>query len=141
VRYSFRNIRNLAEKIYSKRYPKERAINMVLTILKNANLALAFFLELGVLASLGYWGFQTGQGMPIKIALGIGAPILAIVIWALFGAPKATWHLEGFWRLLLQIIFFGGAALALYVAGQRGLGVAFALIFILNTLLAYLWNQ
>ncbi len=29
---------------------------MVLAVLKNANAALAFFLELGVLAALGYWG-------------------------------------------------------------------------------------
>jgi hypothetical protein len=34
---------------------------MKFTIIKNANLALAFFLELGVLAALGYWGFKTGQ--------------------------------------------------------------------------------
>jgi len=34
---------------------------MFLTMLKNANLALAFLLELGVLAALGFWGFYTGQ--------------------------------------------------------------------------------
>ena len=53
---------------------------MALTILKNANLALAFFLELGVLAALGYWGFNSGQGTIAKIGLGIGAPVLAVVM-------------------------------------------------------------
>jgi hypothetical protein len=45
---------------------------MFLTIIKNANLALAFFLELGVLVALGYWGFQTGQGTIARIGLGTG---------------------------------------------------------------------
>ncbi len=35
---------------------------MVLMVLKNANAALAFLLELCVLVALGYWGFQTVQG-------------------------------------------------------------------------------
>ncbi len=64
---------------------------MVLTVLKNANLALAFFLELGVLAALGYWGFQTGQGTIAKIGLGISAPALAAGCraWARAQQPTA----------------------------------------------------
>jgi Protein of unknown function (DUF2568) len=114
---------------------------MALTIIKNANLALAFLLELGVLAALGYWGFQTGQGTIAKIGLGIGAPVLAVVVWWLFGAPQAMWHLNGIFRLLLEVIFFGSAAVALYAAGQHVLGLAFALVFVLNTVLISLLGQ
>ena len=114
---------------------------MALTIIKNANLALAFLLELGVLAALGYWGFQTSQGTIAKIGLGIGAPVLAVVLWWLFGAPQAMWHLNGVFRLLLEVIFFGSAAVALYAAGQHVLGVVFALVFILNTVLVSLLGQ
>jgi hypothetical protein len=114
---------------------------MFLTALKNANLALAFLLELGVLAALGFWGFSTGPGVLTKILLGIGAPVVAIVVWGLFGSPKAPWHLDGLWRLLLQVIFFGSAAVALFAAGQRVLGVVFALLFVLNTTLVHVWAQ
>ena len=114
---------------------------MFLTTLKNANLALAFLLELGVVAALGFWGFSTGSGVLAKIVLGIGAPLVAIVVWGLFGSPKATWHLDGLWRLLLQIVFFGLAAVALFAAGQRVLGVVFALLFVLNCTLLYVWRQ
>ncbi len=102
---------------------------MVLTIIKNANLALAFFLELGVLAALGYWGFQTGQGTIARIALGIGAPAVAVIVWGLFGSPQAVWHLDGVFRLILEVVFFGSAAVALFAAGQHILGVMFALVF------------
>ena len=114
---------------------------MALTIIKNANLALAFLLELGVLAALGYWGFQTGQGTIAKIGLGIGTPVLAVVVWWLFGAPQAMWHLNGIFRLLLEVIFFGSAAVALYAAGQYVLSVVFALLFVLNTVLVSLLGQ
>ncbi|GCE16821.1 YrdB family protein [Dictyobacter kobayashii] len=114
---------------------------MVITVLKNMNLALAFFLELGVLAALGYWGFHNGQGVIGKIALGIGAPALAVVVWGILGAPKSQWQLHDPWYLLLQIVFFGSGAVALFVANQRSLGIAFALVFVLNCILARVWAQ
>jgi hypothetical protein len=79
--------------------------------------------------------------MIAKIGLGIGAPVVAVVVWWLFGAPQAMWHLNGIFRLLLEVIFFGSAAVALYAAGQHFLGVAFALVFVLNTVLISLLGQ
>ena len=114
---------------------------MALTVIKNANLALSFFLELCVLVALGYWGFQTGQGTIAKIGLGIGAPVVAVVVWALFGAPNSAWRLQGPWFLILQVVFFGSAAVALFTTGQRVLGVAFALVFVLNCTLIYALAQ
>src|SRR5689334_7953899 len=114
---------------------------MLLTALKNANLALAFFLELAVLAGLGYWGFYTGQGTLAKIGLGIGVPMVAVVVWAFFGAPQAAWRLQGPWFLILRVIFFGSAAAALFTASQRVLGVVFALVVVVNLALIYAWAQ
>jgi hypothetical protein len=114
---------------------------MILDLLENANAALAFLLELCVLVSLGYWGFQAGQGTAAKIGLGIGAPLVAVVEWSLFGAPQSVWQLHDPWRLILYIFFFGSAAVALFAAGQRVLGIAFALLFALNCTLIYALGQ
>lgn len=114
---------------------------MVLSALKNANLLLMFLLELCVLAALVYWGFVTGPGTFARFCLGLGAPVLAIIVWALFGAPTGKWHLYGISRVLLKVIFFGSAAVALFVVGQHVLGVLFALIFILNAVLSAAWAQ
>lgn len=114
---------------------------MILSTFKNINLALAFFLELGVLVAWGYWGFSTQAGALAKFALGIGIPVIAIIVWALFGAPTAIWHLNGPWRLLLQIVFFGSAVVALFIAGQPIWGMVFALLFVVNTILIYVWAQ
>jgi hypothetical protein len=116
-------------------------MDMFLAAIKNANLALAFLLELCVIAALAFWGFSTNTGTLVKIVLGIGVPVLAIIVWALFGAPRGPWHLKGIWYLLLKIVFFGSAAVALYVARQHVLGIVFALIFVVNTALLYVWGQ
>ena len=114
---------------------------MALTMLKGMNLGVAFLLELGAVAAYGYWGFIVGPNTLTKIALGLGAPALAIIVWAIFGAPRSQTHLEGAAYLALQAIFFGGAALALAVAGQRGVGVAFALIALASCTAAAIWRQ
>ncbi|HEX4716087.1 MAG TPA: YrdB family protein [Ktedonobacteraceae bacterium] len=109
--------------------------------LKSINLALAFFLELCVLAALCYWGFQSGPGVLAKIALGIGLPVLAIIVWAVFGAPGSTRRLRGGWYWLLRIVFDGLGVAALYAAGQHLLALIFALLAFLNCLLGYAWKQ
>lgn len=113
----------------------------MLSLLKNLNLALAFLLELAVLAALCYFGFTIQPNLPLKIIVGIGLPVVAIVIWALFGAPRSKRRLRGLPFLLLQIVFFGSAAVVLFIAGQHLLGIIFALVFVLNTVLAYAWGQ
>lgn len=110
---------------------------MFLSSIKNINVTVTFLLELGVLIALGYYGFVVGPSPAIKFLLGLGLPLLAVVVWWLFGAPGAIWHLKGVWRLLLLVIFFGAGALALFVSGQRAAGIIFALIFVINTALIY----
>ena len=46
--------------------------------MRGANLALRFLLELAMLAALATWGFTVGNGWPLKLLLGLGAPVSAI---------------------------------------------------------------
>ena len=61
---------------------------------KIANLALRFLLEVCALVALGYWGFKTGGSLITKLALGIGAPLLAAVLWGTFVAPAQWWRCQ-----------------------------------------------
>src|SRR5918997_3472095 len=96
--------------------------------LKLANLALRFLLELCALAALGYWGFKKGTSLIVKIGLGLGAPLLAAVLWGTFVAPRAPIPPPGLLRLILELVVFGSAA-ALYAAGRPTLAWALALVF------------
>ncbi|RIK34457.1 MAG: hypothetical protein DCC55_33045 [Chloroflexi bacterium] len=112
-----------------------------MTGIKAANLAIRFLLELCALAALGYWGFQAGQGTLAKIALGIGAPLVAALVWGVFVSPRAAVPVRLPVRLLLELIIFGAAVAGLAVAGQRTLAWALALVVVINEILLYVWGQ
>jgi hypothetical protein len=113
----------------------------VLEVIKGANLALRFLLELCALVALGYWGFTTGSGAITKVALGIGAPLVAAIVWGVFVAPRAPVALPGFVVLLLQVLVFGSAAAGLIATGHRTLALAFAVVVVINAVLMYVWGQ
>jgi hypothetical protein len=112
-----------------------------MTVLKGANLALAFLLELCLLAALGYWGFRVGSGPIARAALGIGAPLLMAVVWGVFMAPKASIQLAGPIHLVLGLVLFGMGVAALFAAGQPNLALIFALAVVLNQILTVIWHQ
>ena len=114
-----------------------------MNLLKSANLALAFVLELGVLAALAYWGYTTGanNGTVLQIGLCILLPVIGIGVWAVWGAPQSKRRLTGVGLLILRIVFFGVGALALILANQTPLGLLFGLISAINIGLIYAWRQ
>ncbi|TDD21327.1 YrdB family protein [Nonomuraea diastatica] len=116
----------------------------MLNLAKHANMALMFLLELGVLASAGYWGFTLSTGWAIKLLAGLGAPALFIAAWALFGAgggANATFPLTGPARAALEIVWFGGGAAALYASGLTTSAAFFAALFVVNAVLRIIWKQ
>lgn len=110
-------------------------------ILKFLNLAVAFLLELGMFASLGYWGFYGEKGLFVKILLGIGTPFLAAVLWGIFAAPMSQHRLSLVPRLIFELAAFGIAALVLYKTGQPTLAVAFGALAVVSQTLAVIWKQ
>jgi hypothetical protein len=116
----------------------------MLALAKHANAALMFFLELGVLVSVAYWGFALSPNWGIKLLAGLGGPALFIAAWALFGAgggANAVYPLTGLGRAALEILWFGGGGLALYASGLVTSAAVFSALFILNAVLRIVWKQ
>ena len=113
----------------------------ILTILRWANLTVAFMLELWALGALGYWGFQTGNGLLMKLLLGIGAPLIAAVAWGLFVAPKASIPVPSPVRLLIELAVFGAAAAGLWQRDHATMAIALLVILVVNHGLIYLLEQ
>ena len=112
-----------------------------MTLVKNTNLAIAFLLELCLLAALCFWGFAVGHGLPMKLVLGLGTPLVVAIIWGLFAAPRASRRLTGGGLFALKALLFCAAAVALWFAGLPVLAVVFIAVVALNALLLYLWRQ
>ena len=102
--------------------------------IKGLLLAVRFGLELAALAALGYWGFETGDGTVTKVVLGLGAPILAAVLWGLFVSPKARFQ-SPVLKAVFEFAVFVAAVLALLGAGQPGLAIAFAFVALIDSVL------
>jgi hypothetical protein len=113
----------------------------MLDLIKGANLALRFLLELFALVALGYWGFRTGGGLIGRIGLGIGTPLVAAVVWGVFVSPRAPAQLPGLVVLLLQVLIFGAAAAGLASTGHRQLALVFVVLVVVNAVLMYAWGQ
>lgn len=103
-------------------------------------ISIFFLLELAMLGSFMYWGFHLDKGWFIKILFGIGAPIVVAIIWGGFIAPKASIPVSVPIRILLQIILFGSAAVALYFSEKGTLAIIFGTIVLIEMILMYSLN-
>ena len=92
------------------------------------NDVLRFFLELFAFVSLGIWGFMAFPLPWPGVLIGIGAPLVAIVAWALFMSPKAVFRIDPFGKALVEIAIFSAAAIGWWMLGQPVVAVVFAVV-------------
>lgn len=82
---------------------------------------------LAALITFALWGFGAWP-MPWNILVGIGAPLVTLVVWALFLSPRAVLHLHPFLRALVELLIYAAVTLAWWSLGQIWLGLAFAAV-------------
>jgi Protein of unknown function (DUF2568) len=103
--------------------------------LRSVNLAVRLLCELGLLVALAVWGFRTGAGAATKVALGLGAPLAAAVIWGLWVAPASQRRLADPARLVVEVVLFAAGVAALAAAGYVLVAVVFAVVVAANIVL------
>ncbi len=94
-----------------------------------------------MLAALGYWGYHASTTIWIEIVLGSALPVAAAILWGVFMAPKAKIPLRQIPHLLLALVLFGLATIALFVSNQPVVAVVFGILVIVNQTLTYLLRQ
>lgn len=102
------------------------------------NEGLAFFFEILALVAISWWGFHIGPNAVDHFLLGIGAPLLAIVLWGLFAAPRSAVRTPMAGVLAVKIVVFGAAVCGLWFTGQHVLAIVFAVLVAINTTAATL---
>lgn len=110
-------------------------------IIQSANLALRFLLELCMLAAFGFWRFHGDQKTwLVKIGLGVGAPLAAAIIWGAFvaeGVVCAGCSLPDYSRSS----HFRIRRRSDLSIGKPVLSAVFAVAYVINRILMYIWNQ
>ncbi|MEV1037558.1 DUF2568 domain-containing protein [Streptomyces sp. NPDC050204] len=100
------------------------------------NEAVAFVVELAALAALAWWGFATGGGMAGQLLLGVGAPVVAAVVWGMFAAPRARFRPPLVGVLVVKAVVLGCGVYAVHAVGHSVGAVFFGVVVVVNTGLA-----
>ena len=95
---------------------------------------------MGIVASMVYWGIETGNNITMKIILGVIAPLVIFGIWGLVDFKKHVSHPEWF-RLGEELILSFLAAYALYSIGREFLCWILISISIIHHVLVYLTGK
>jgi hypothetical protein len=113
-----------------------------MVVLGALNYTLAFLIELAMLAAFAYAGWVGPEPIWLKIVLAIALPALAMVLWAVWAAPKAgKRRLTEPGLTLFKIAIFGVATAALWAAGQGYLATVFGVLAAINLIAAWALGQ
>ncbi|WP_405495510.1 YrdB family protein [Nocardia sp. NBC_00511] len=113
-----------------------------MNVLKGANLLVMFLLELCVLGSAIAWGLHLSTPVIVRILAAIIAVAVFVTVWAVFGAAKdARIPLKGWKRILLEVLWFGAAAVLLGFAWTPVAGIVLFVIWLVNGALRLAWGQ
>lgn len=86
-------------------------------------------------ASLALWGFASWS-LPWNIIAGVGAPVVVLLIWALFLSPRPVLRVHPFLRAAVELFIYVGVTIAWWSMGQALIGTAFALVAIVAGVLS-----
>ncbi|MFE1645745.1 YrdB family protein [Microbacterium sp. P01] len=96
---------------------------------------LAFACEMFAFAALAFWGFAAWP-FPWNIVVGIGAPALAILVWAFFVSPRAVFAVHPFVRAVVELLVYASTTIVLWSMGATWLGIGFAVVAVTVGVLA-----
>ncbi len=103
--------------------------------LRSGNMLLAFLLEVAMLAAFCYAGWVSTNTLWLRIVLAVGLPALAILLWAVWAAPKAgKRRLKMPGLMIFKLAIFAAATLAWWVAGQAFFAAIFGALVVINLL-------
>src|SRR4051794_32156503 len=93
-------------------------------------LTLAFLAELAALAALAAGGWSAGGSTGWRLVLAVAAPVVAGVLWGVFAAPRAPVRVPAL-TLLVKVVVFGAAVLALFALGHQWWAVVLGAVALL----------
>jgi Zn-dependent protease with chaperone function len=114
----------------------------MITSLRRGNLLLAFLLELGMLVAFCYAGWAATGISWLRVVLAIGLPGLAIVLWAMWAAPKAgKRRLKMPALMVFKLVIFVAATTAWWATGQAFIASLYGALVVIIALGMWAFRQ
>jgi hypothetical protein len=102
---------------------------------------LSFLLEIAMLVAFGYWGFNAAENPWLRWVLGIGVPLVVIIVWGVLLAPTPGQRISSTLGIVLSLFLFYVAALLMYQAGQPVPAAVMFFAAAINRTLVVIWKQ
>ncbi len=109
--------------------------------MKGLNLAFRFVLEMLVLVALFLFGLSLSDETLVATVPALGLPLIVMIVWGLFVAPKANRRLEDPTRLAVELVIWFVGVLAFSFAVSWILGILFGLAVLISLALMFYWGQ
>ncbi|OZB82378.1 YrdB family protein [Microbacterium sp. 13-71-7] len=87
------------------------------------------------LASLVLWGLAVWT-LPWNLVAAIGAPVVTLLLWALFLSPRPVLVVHPFVRAAVELLLYAAVTVAWWTMGQAWIGLGFAVVAIATGLMA-----
>ncbi|MCE4027921.1 MULTISPECIES: YrdB family protein [unclassified Microbacterium] len=87
------------------------------------------------LASLVLWGLAVWT-LPWNLVAAIGAPVITLLLWALFLSPRPVLVVHPFVRAAVELLLYAAVTVAWWTMGQAWIGLGFAVVAIATGLMA-----
>jgi hypothetical protein len=102
----------------------------------NVNDVVAFLVEITVVVLLAVAGFGYGGSRVAAVLLGVGLPLVAVVLWGVFAAPRARLGNAAL-RLVVKVAVLGAGVVAAFVVLPAVWAALFAAVVVVNLVLMY----
>jgi hypothetical protein len=90
---------------------------------------------IAALASLALWGLVVWT-LPWNLVAAIGAPVITLLLWALFLSPRPVLVVHPFLRAAVELVVYAGVTVAWWTMGQAWIGLGFAVVAVATGLMA-----
>src|SRR4051812_4720283 len=95
-----------------------------------ANNVLTIVLIVAAPLCVGWGGFALKSGL--NVLAGFSGILVWAAMWLLFGESWSPYEAHGFYRAVLEAVYFGSAAAALAGSGRKGLSTFFSILYAIN---------
>lgn len=108
---------------------------------KTINQVTVFLIELIMVWSFAYFGFQKGYSIIVKYLLAFILPVFVVLLWGYYAAPKSSHRLEMPNLILFRLALFLIASSLLYRCNQTNMAIGVALLSFATQIAGYFLND
>ena len=105
-------------------------------MVKAINRIAVFVIELIMTATFAHVGFQKGNNMLSKYSCAFILPLVVILLWSYFAAPKSSHRLKMPYLAIFRLALFLTAAYLLYKSGQINFAIVLAFSSVITQMIS-----